>query len=106
MIVAIHADDSGTPAALSMTAGTHARPSDRGRAQMLDRCAGDAYQAGNYGQALRLLGLARAADPSQAPQAGRAPGPRVGRQAGRRARRPPAGRGRGGPPGRGGDHAG
>jgi hypothetical protein len=35
---------------------------------MLDRCAGDAYQAGHYGQALRLLGLARAADPSQAPR--------------------------------------
>jgi hypothetical protein len=38
------------------------------RAQMLDRYAGDAYQAGSYGQALRLLGLARAADPSQAPR--------------------------------------
>jgi len=35
---------------------------------MLDRCAGDAYQAGHYGQALRLLGLARPADPSQAPR--------------------------------------
>ena len=35
---------------------------------MLDRCAGDAYQAGHYGQALRLLGLARAADASQAPR--------------------------------------
>jgi hypothetical protein len=35
---------------------------------MLDRCAGRAYRAGQYGQALRLLGLARAADPSQAPR--------------------------------------
>jgi hypothetical protein len=35
---------------------------------MLDRCAGDAYQVGHYGQALRLLGLARAADPAQAPR--------------------------------------
>jgi hypothetical protein len=44
------------------------RPDPRQRAQMLDRRAGDAYQAGHYGQALRLLGLARAADPSQAPR--------------------------------------
>ena len=68
MIVAIHADDSGTPAGLNMTAGAHSRTQDRRRAQMLDRCAGDAYRAGNHSQALRLLGLARAADPSQAPQ--------------------------------------
>jgi hypothetical protein len=34
---------------------------------MLDRCAGDAYRAGNHSQALRLLGLARAADRSMAP---------------------------------------
>jgi hypothetical protein len=53
---------------LSMTTDTEPRPDPRQRAQMLDCCAGDAYQAGNYGQALRLLGLARAADPSQAPR--------------------------------------
>jgi hypothetical protein len=52
VIVAIPADDSGP----------------RQRAQMLDSCAGDAYRAGHYGQALLLLGLARAADPSQAPR--------------------------------------
>jgi len=61
VIVAIHAGDSGTPAPVP-------GPDPRQRAQMLDRCAGDAYQAGHYGQALRLLGLARAADPSQAPR--------------------------------------
>jgi hypothetical protein len=63
VIVAIHTGDSGTPAPVP-------GPDPRQRAQMLDRCAGDAYQAGNYGQALRLLGLARAADPSQAPRLG------------------------------------
>ena len=68
MIVASHADDSGAPAGLSTTAGTHSRTQDRRRAQMLDRCAGDAYRAGNHSQALRLLALARAADPSMAPQ--------------------------------------
>jgi hypothetical protein len=51
-----------------MATDTGPRPDPRLRAQMLDRCAGNAYQAGNYGQALRLLGLARAADPSQAPR--------------------------------------
>jgi hypothetical protein len=53
---------------LSMTTDTEPRPDPRQRAQMLHCCAGDAYQAGHYGQALRLLGLARAADPSQAPR--------------------------------------
>ena len=67
MIVASHPDDSGTPAALSMTAGVDPRMQDRRRAQMLDRCAGDAYRAGNHSQALLLLALARAADPSLAP---------------------------------------
>ena len=51
-----------------MATDTEPCPDLRQRAQMLDRCAGDAYQAGHYGQALRLLGLARAADPSQAPR--------------------------------------
>ena len=53
---------------LSTATDTEPGPDPRQRAQMLDRCAGDAYQAGHYGQALRLLGLARAADPSQAPR--------------------------------------
>ena len=66
--MAIHADDSGTPTRPSLTAGTHSRTQDRRRAQMLDRCAGDAYRAGNHSQALRLLALARAADPSKATQ--------------------------------------
>jgi hypothetical protein len=65
--VAIPADNSGTPAGLSMTTGTHSHTRDRRRAQMLDRCAGDAYRAGNHSQALLLLALARAADPSLAP---------------------------------------
>jgi hypothetical protein len=39
----------------------------RERAQFLDRIAGEACRAGNHGQALRWLGLARAADPSMAP---------------------------------------
>jgi hypothetical protein len=68
VIVAIHADDRGTPAGLNMTAGTRSGTQDRRRAQMLDRYAGDAYRAGNHSQALRLLALARAADPSMAPQ--------------------------------------
>ena len=68
MIVAIHADDSGTPAGLSMAAGTHCRTQDRRWAQMLDRCAGDAYRAGNHSRALLLLALARATDLSLAPQ--------------------------------------
>ena len=51
-----------------MAADTDTRMDARARAEMLDRCAGDAYRAGNHGQALRLLGLARAADPSMAPQ--------------------------------------
>lgn len=68
MIVAIHADDSGTRAGLSTAAGTHRRTQDRRWAQMLDRSAGDAYRAGDHSQALRLLALARAADPSMAPQ--------------------------------------
>ena len=105
MIVAIHADDSGTPAGLNITAGTHSRTQDRRRAQMLDRCAGDAYRAGNHSQALRLLALARAADPSLGAPAGRAPGPRVSRQAGRRAPRPAPRRACGKPPGRGRCHA-
>jgi hypothetical protein len=66
--VAIPADNSGTPAGLSMTTGTHSHTRDRRRAQMLDRCAGDAYRAGNHSQALLLLALARATDPSLAPQ--------------------------------------
>ena len=53
---------------MTVATDTEPRPGPRLRAQMLDRCAGDAYQAGHYGQALRLLGLARAADPSQAPR--------------------------------------
>jgi hypothetical protein len=68
VIVAIHADDSATSAGLSMIAGTHSRTQDRRRAELLDRCAGDAYRAGNHSQALRLLALARAADPAMAPQ--------------------------------------
>jgi hypothetical protein len=67
VIVAIPADDSGTPAGLSMAGGT-SRTQDLRRALMLDRCAGDAYRAGNHSQALRLLALARAADPAMAPQ--------------------------------------
>ena len=67
MIVAIQADDSGPPGGLSMTAGTNSRTLDRRRAELLDRCAGDAYRAGHHSQALRLLALARAADPSLAP---------------------------------------
>jgi hypothetical protein len=67
VIVAIPADDSGTPAGLSMAGGT-SRTQDLRRALMLDRCAGDAYRAGNHSQALRLLALARAADPSMASQ--------------------------------------
>jgi hypothetical protein len=51
-----------------MATDTGLRPDPRQRAQRLDRRAGDAYRAGHYGQALRLLGLARAADPSQAPR--------------------------------------
>jgi hypothetical protein len=51
-----------------MATDTEPRPGQRQRAQMLDRWAGDAYRAGHYGQALRLLGLARAAGPSQAPR--------------------------------------
>jgi hypothetical protein len=51
-----------------MATDTEPRSGPRQRAQMLDRCAGDAYQAGHYGQALRLPGLARATDPSQAPR--------------------------------------
>src|SRR5689334_12118834 len=51
-----------------MATDTEPRFGPRQRAQMLDRCAGDAYRVGHYGQALRLLGLARAADPSQAPR--------------------------------------
>jgi hypothetical protein len=66
VIVAIYANDSGAPAGLSMTADTHSRTQDRRRAEMLDRFAGDAYRAGNHSQALRLLALARAADPSMA----------------------------------------
>jgi hypothetical protein len=66
VIVAIYANDSGAPAGLSMTAGTGSRTQDRHRAEMLDRFAGDAYRAGNHSQALRLLALARAADPSMA----------------------------------------
>jgi hypothetical protein len=66
--VAVYADDSGPSPELSLTAGTHSRIQDRRRAEMLDRCAGDAYRAGNHSQALRLLALARAADPSMAPQ--------------------------------------
>ena len=62
MIAAIHADDSGPPAGPNMTARTLSRTQDRRRAQMLDRCAGDAYRAGNHSHALRLLALARAAD--------------------------------------------
>ena len=90
---------------LNMATDTEPCPDPRQRAQMLDRCAGDAYQAGHYGQALRLLGLARAADPSQAP---RLDEHRARASAARRAAepaRPPAGRGRGGPHGRYGDHA-
>jgi hypothetical protein len=68
VIVAIHADDSGAPAGLNMTAGTGSRTQDRHRAEMLDRCAGDAYRVGNHSQALLLLALARAADSSLAPQ--------------------------------------
>ena len=68
MIVAIHADDSATPAGPGMTAAAGSRTQDRCRAEMLDRCAGDAYRAGNHSQALRLLALARAADPAMAPQ--------------------------------------
>ena len=67
MIVAIPAGDSGTPAGLSMT-GLTSRTQDLRRALMLVRCARDAYRAGNYSQALRLLALARAADPSMASQ--------------------------------------
>ena len=48
--------------------GVAAGRAGRERAQMLDRCAADAYQAGHHSQALRLLGLARAADPSLAPR--------------------------------------
>jgi hypothetical protein len=66
--VASHADDSGTSAGLNITVGAHSRTQDRRRAEMLDRCAGDAYRAGNHSQALFLLALARAADPSLAPQ--------------------------------------
>jgi hypothetical protein len=65
--MAIYADDSGTPAGLSITAGT-SRIQDHRRAQMLDRYAGDAYRAGKHSQALRLLALARAADPAMASQ--------------------------------------
>jgi hypothetical protein len=68
VIVASHADDSGTPAGPSTTAGTHSRTQDRRRAEMLDRYAGDAYRAGHHSQALRLLALARAAGPSMAPR--------------------------------------
>ena len=48
--------------------GAAAGRAGRERAQMLDRCAADAYRAGHHSQALRLLGLARAADPSLAPR--------------------------------------
>jgi hypothetical protein len=51
-----------------MTTDNEPRPDPRQRAQMLDSCAGDAYHAGHYGHALCLLGLARAADPCQAPR--------------------------------------
>jgi hypothetical protein len=68
VIVAIHANDSGTPAGMNMTASPQSRTQDRRQAQMLDRCAGDAYRAGKHSQALLLLALARAADPSMAPQ--------------------------------------
>jgi hypothetical protein len=68
VIVTIHADDSSTPAGPGMTAGTGSHAQDRRRAEMLDRCAGDAYRAGEHSQALRLLALARTADPSMAPQ--------------------------------------
>jgi hypothetical protein len=68
-----------------MATDTEPGPDPRQRAQMLDRCAGDAYQAGHYGQALRLLGLARAADPSQAP---RLDGHRARASAARRAAEP------------------
>jgi hypothetical protein len=86
VIVAIHADDSRTSAGLNITAGAHSRTQDRRRAQMLDRCAGDAYRAGNHSQALLLLALARAADPSLAPQLDKH---RTRASAARRAAEPP-----------------
>ena len=61
------------------------RPGPRRHAEFLDQQAGIAYQAGNYGQALRLLGLARADDPSQAP---RLDGRRAHASAARRAAEP------------------
>ena len=70
---------------LSMGTDPGPRPDLRQWAQMLDRCAGEAYQAGHYGQALRLLGLARAADPSQA---ARLDGHRARASAARRAAEP------------------
>ena len=86
MTVASHADDSDVPAGLSMTAGTHSRSRDRRRAELLDRRAGDAYRAGNRSQALRLLALAGAADPSLAPQLDKH---RARASAARRASEPP-----------------
>jgi hypothetical protein len=49
---------------MSTTADTDQR---RQLAEMLDHWAGDAYRAGHHSHALRLLGEARAADPSMAP---------------------------------------
>ena len=66
--MAIHADDSSIPAGPGMTVGTQSRTQDRRRAELLDRCAWNAYRAGNHSRALRLLALARTADPSMAPQ--------------------------------------
>ena len=86
MTVASHADDSGTSAGLNITVGAHSRTQDRRRAEMLDRCAGDAYRAGNHSQALFLLALARAADPSLAPQLDKH---RARASAARRAAEPP-----------------
>jgi hypothetical protein len=70
---------------VTVATNTEPGPGPQMRAQMLDRCAGDAYQAGHYGQALRLLGLVRAADLSQAP---RLDGHRARASAARRAAEP------------------
>ena len=85
MTVASHADDSGTPAGLNITAGAHSRTQDRRRAQMLDRCAGDAYRAGQSQPGAAPAGPGPCRRPIPSAPARRAPGPRVSRQAGRRA---------------------
>ena len=80
MTVAIRVDDSGTPAA------DIADPApDRAGRRCWTAAPGDAYRAGEYGQALRLLGLARAADPSRAPRLDEHRARASAAQAGRRA---------------------